>query len=202
MSLLTRTLLLIFTAITIFTTFTTGSGHLNRNRRSPFPNPINEHNNNKRQDLLCPVPCNTKWCCYSGQKCIANNDPAEPYQCDDPVLQTTWLAFQNGYLSSILVDASSVISDAKSLASKYNFTIPATVTTTGTTTTPVGGGAAATDTGPITLGSGPTRTGSSTAATTTTSASNAGVRLGWSHGGNLVRGGVLTTVFAVCWGLL
>ncbi|KAM7206036.1 hypothetical protein V8F33_000866 [Rhypophila sp. PSN 637] len=176
----------------------TGRWSLKPNRRCPFPNPINEHNNKKRRDILCPVPCNNKWCCYSGQKCIPNNDPAEPYQCDDPILQTTWLAFQKGYLSSILVDASSVISDAKSPASEYNLTIPATVTTTGTTMATEGGGAAAmTDTGPITPGSGPTRTGLSTVATTT-SASNAGVRLG----GNLVRGGVVTTVFAVCWGLL
>ncbi|KAK0701199.1 hypothetical protein B0T21DRAFT_397607 [Apiosordaria backusii] len=76
-------------------------------------NPLRPH---PRQDTIprfCPVPCDSTWCCLTGQTCqqISNSDT--PFECADPLLQTTDAPFALQTLGSII---SSIRSDVVSLA--------------------------------------------------------------------------------------
>ncbi|CAP61557.1 uncharacterized protein PODANS_4_1630 [Podospora anserina S mat+] len=69
----------------------------------------------RRQDgpsLLCPVPCDSTWCCLTGQTCQENSNSDIPYACDDPLLQTTEEPFA---LETFISVISSIESDVVSL---------------------------------------------------------------------------------------
>ncbi|KAM7208187.1 hypothetical protein V8F20_001467 [Naviculisporaceae sp. PSN 640] len=155
--------------------------------QNAFPDPRQPHHPDydKRQLNLCPVLCGQGWCCLTGQNCkpISDSKPnSNPFECDDPLLQTTWEAYQGGFVSSVVDDASRLIS---SLASVYSTTFdltttPTTAASTSTTSTDQGSG-------PITVGSGPTKTESATATSTNAAARRVGFwnkmeRCGWLLG--------------------
>ncbi|KAK0666052.1 hypothetical protein QBC41DRAFT_157167 [Cercophora samala] len=69
----------------------------------------------RRQEspFLCPVPCDSTWCCLTGQTCQETSNSDIPYECADPLLQTTEEPFALETFISII---SSIESDVVSLA--------------------------------------------------------------------------------------
>ncbi|KAK4172289.1 hypothetical protein QBC36DRAFT_338208 [Triangularia setosa] len=69
----------------------------------------------RRQDIpsLCPVPCDAIWCCLTGQTCQKISSLDIPFECADPLLQTTDVPFALQTFGPVI---SSIESDVVSLA--------------------------------------------------------------------------------------
>src|SRR5689334_19004996 len=52
----------------------------------------------QRQDFLCPVVCDQTWCCLIGQTCQEASAGDAPFECADPLFETTESAFALGPL--------------------------------------------------------------------------------------------------------
>ncbi|KAI9147147.1 hypothetical protein HJFPF1_13179 [Paramyrothecium foliicola] len=76
------------------------------------------------RSFLCPVVCDDTWCCQIGQTCQEASEGDAPFECADPLFETTDEAFALGPLSSlvesIVTDNSAFIS---SLTSRFSLSL-------------------------------------------------------------------------------
>ncbi|KAG7142746.1 hypothetical protein HYQ45_000839 [Verticillium longisporum] len=83
------------------------------------------------RSFLCPVVCDTTWCCLTGQTCQESSDDDAPYECADPLFETTEAAFAlvplSRQIESIIAENSLFLS---SLTAELSLTMTFTPVTT------------------------------------------------------------------------
>ncbi|PNH30227.1 hypothetical protein VD0002_g1107 [Verticillium dahliae] len=83
------------------------------------------------RSFLCPVVCDTTWCCLTGQTCQESSDDDAPYECADSLFETTEAAFAlvplSRQIESIIAENSLFLS---SLTAELSLTLTFTPVTT------------------------------------------------------------------------
>ncbi|KAM0537196.1 hypothetical protein ACHAQF_005787 [Verticillium nonalfalfae] len=83
------------------------------------------------RSFLCPVVCDNTWCCLTGQTCQESSDDDAPYECADPLFETTESAFAlvplSRQIESIIAENSLFLS---SLTAELSLTLTFTPITT------------------------------------------------------------------------
>jgi hypothetical protein len=79
----------------------------------------------QRQDFLCPVVCDQTWCCLTGQTCQEASAGDAPFECADPLFETTESAFA---LGPLLTAVESIVSENNEFISSITAALSLTLT--------------------------------------------------------------------------